>query len=38
LTVFFLNINHNDGKGAFTLTLFKMTIGENQQPQDGAAK
>jgi hypothetical protein len=23
---FFENINHNDGKGAFTLTLFEMTI------------
>jgi hypothetical protein len=23
---FFFNINHNDGKGAFTLTLFEMTI------------
>jgi hypothetical protein len=24
--VFFENINHNDGKGAFILTLFEMTI------------
>jgi hypothetical protein len=23
---FFENINYNDGKGAFTLTLFEMTI------------
>jgi hypothetical protein len=23
---FFENINHNDGEGAFTLTLFEMTI------------
>jgi hypothetical protein len=28
LTVFFENINHNDGKGAFTLTLFEMTIAD----------
>jgi hypothetical protein len=26
LTVFFENINHNDGKGAFTMTLFEMTV------------
>jgi hypothetical protein len=25
---FFENINHNDGKGAFTLTLFEMTIAD----------
>jgi hypothetical protein len=25
---FFENINHNDSKGAFTLTLFEMTIAD----------
>jgi hypothetical protein len=27
---FFENINHNDGKGAFTLTFFQMTIIDSQ--------